>query len=169
MGRFGPCIQIGEKTEDKKPTYASIPKNMDMETLTLEQAIELSVLPRILGKKDGEEVKASIGKFGPYVVVAKTFASIPADSSFTAYNVTLEQALELIEAKKAGTNNAVNTFGDIQVLRGRYGAYIKQGGENYYLPKKYKEDPTLLDEATCNEIIMKRLAEGNTGKKKVVK
>lgn len=165
MGRFGPCIQIGEKTEDKKPTFASIPAGMDMETLTLEQALELASLPRVLGKKDDEEVKASIGKFGPYVVLGKTYASIPADSPFTAYNVTLEQALELIEAKKSGTNNVVNTFGDIQVLRGRYGAYIKQGGENYYLPKKYKEDPSLLDEATCNEIIMKRLEEGAVGKK----
>lgn len=167
MGRFGPCIQIGEKSEEKKPTFASIPAGVEMETITLEQAIELSVLPRTLGQKDGVDVKASIGKFGPYVVIDKTYVSIPADAEFTAYNVTLEQALELIAAKQSGTGNVIATFGDIQVLRGKFGPYLKQGKDNFPLPKKFKDDPASLDEATCNEIIMKKLAEGDTGKKKM--
>lgn len=167
MGRFGPCIQIGIQTEDKKPTYASIPAGVELETITLEQALELAVLPRTLWSKDGEDVKASIGKFGPYVVIGKTYVSVPADAAFTVYNVTLEQALELIANKQSGTGNVIATFGDIQVLRGKFGPYIKQGKDNFPLPKKFKDDPSLLDEATCNEIIMKKLAEGDTGKKKV--
>jgi DNA topoisomerase I len=172
MGRFGPCIQIGETppkgSEEKKPTFASIPAGVDMETITLEQALELSALPRILGQKDGLDVKAAIGKFGPYVNLEKTYVSIPADAPYTVYNITLEQALEMIEAKKSGTaTNAIHTFGDIQVLRGKFGPYIKQGKDNFPLPKKYKDDPSVLDEAICNEIIMKKLAEGDTGKKKV--
>ena len=110
MGRFGPCIQIGEKTEDKKPTFASIPAGVDMETITLEQALELSALPRILGQKDGQDVKAAIGKFGPYVVIEKTYVSIPADAAFTVYNVTLEQALELIAAKQSGGGNIIAEY-----------------------------------------------------------
>ncbi len=72
-----------------------------METITLEQALELSSLPRILGKQGDQEVKASIGKFGPYVVLEKTYVSIPVDAPFTVYNVTLEQAMELITAKQS--------------------------------------------------------------------
>lgn len=172
MGRFGPCIQIGETppkwSDEKKPTFASIPAGVDMETITLEQALELSALPRILGQKDGQDIKAAIGKFGPYVNLEKTYVSIPADAPYTVYNISLEQALEMIEAKKSGTaTNAIHTFGDIQVLRGKFGPYIKQGKDNFPLPKKYKDDPSTLDEAICNEIIMKKLAEGDTGKKKV--
>lgn len=166
MWRFGPCIQIGEKTEDKKPTFASIPAGVDMETITLEQALELSALPRILGQKDGQDVKAAIGKFGPYVVIEKTYVSIPADAAFTVYNVTLEQALELIAAKQSGGGNIIAEYGDIQVLRGKFGPYLKQGKDNIPLPKKYKDDPSLLDEVIVNEIVEKKLAEGDTGKKK---
>lgn len=165
MGRFGPFVQIGEKTEDKKPTFASIPAGMDMETITMEQALEISSLPRVLGIHEGQEVKASIGKFGPYVVREKTFVSIPKDALYTAYTVTLEEALELIAAKQSGTSNVIMEFGDIQVLRGKFGPYMKQGKDNFPLPKKYKDDPNTLDEAICNEIILKKLAEGDTGKK----
>lgn len=172
MGRFGPCIQIGETpakgSDEKKPTFASIPAGVDMETITLEQALELSALPRILGQKDGKDIKAAIGKFGPYVNLDKTYVSIPADAPYTVYNITLAQALEMIDAKQSGVaTNVINTFGDIQVLRGKFGPYIKQGKDNFPLPKKYKDDPSTLDEAICNEIIMKKLAEGDTGKKKV--
>ena len=165
MGRFGPFVQIGEKTEDKKPTFASIPAGMDMETITLEQALEISSLPRVLWVHEWQEVKASIGKFGPYVVREKTFVSIPKDAPYTAYTVTLEEALELIAAKASGTSNIIMEFGDIQVLRGKFGPYMKQGKDNFPLPKKYKDDPNTLDEAICNEIILKKLAEGDTGKK----
>jgi DNA topoisomerase I len=110
MGRFGPCVQIGEKTEDKKPTFASIPAGVEMETITLEQALELASLPRILGQKNGVDVKAAIGKFGPYVNLEKTYASITADSPFTVYNVTLEDALKLIENKQSGTGNVIATY-----------------------------------------------------------
>lgn len=169
MGRFWPCIQIGEKSEDKKPIFASIPAWVDMETITLEQALELSALPRILGQKDGLDVKASIWKFGPYVVIDKTYVSISADAAFTAYNVTLEQALELIANKQSGTANVIATFGDIQVLRGKFGPYIKQGKDNYPIPKKYKDDPSLLDELTCNEIIENKKPSVPAPKKKPTK
>ncbi|MFA6080015.1 MAG: type I DNA topoisomerase [Candidatus Gracilibacteria bacterium] len=159
MGRFGPFVQIGEKTEDKKPTFASIPAGMDMETITMEQALEISSLPRVLGIHEGQEVKASIGKFGPYVVREKTFVSIPKDAPYTAYTITLEEALGLIAAKQSGTSNVIMEFGDIQVLRGKFGPYMKQGKDNFPLPKKYKDDPNALDEATCNEIIMKKIGE----------
>lgn len=105
------------------------------------------------------EIKASIGKFGPYVVREKTFVSIPKDALYTAYTVTLAEALELIAAKQSGTSNVIMEFGDIQVLRGKFGPYMKQGKDNFPLPKKYKDDPNSLDEAICNEIIMKKLGE----------
>jgi len=159
MGRFGPFVQIGEKTEDTKPTFASIPAGMDMETLTMEQALEISSLPRVLWVHEGQEIKASIGKFGPYVVKEKTFVSIPKDALYTAYTVTLEEAMALITAKQSGTSNVIMEFGDIQVLRGKFGPYIKQGKDNFPLPKKYKDDPNTLDEAICNEIIMKKMGE----------
>lgn len=104
-------------------------------------------------------MKASIGKFGPYVVKEKTFVSIPKDALYTAYTVTLEEALELIAAKQSGTSNVIMEFGDIQVLRGKFGPYLKQGKDNFPLPKKYKDDPNTLDEAICNEIIMKKMGE----------
>lgn len=159
MGRFGPFVQIGEKTEDKKPIFASIPPGLELETITLEQALEIASLPRLLGMQDGIEIKASIGRFWPYVVKEKTFVSIPKDALYTAYTVTLEEALELIAAKQSGTSNVIMEFGDIQVLRGKFGPYMKQGKNNIPLPKRFKDDPNSLDEAICNEIIMKKMWE----------
>jgi len=140
----------------------------------MEQALEISSLPRALGVHEGQEVKASIGKFGPYVVKEKTFVSIPKDAPYTAYTVTLEEAMALIAAKQSGTSNVIMEFGDIQVLRGKFGPYIKQGKDNFPLPKKYKDDPNTLDEAICNEIIIKKMGESapvvvEKPKKKVAK
>jgi DNA topoisomerase-1 len=80
--------------------------------------------------------------------------------------VTLEQALELIAAKQAGGWNVLAVYWDIQVLRGKFGPYLKQGKDNIPLPKQYKDDPSLLDEVIVNEIVEKKLAEGDSGKKK---
>lgn len=165
MGRYGPCIQIGIQTEEKKPTYASIPKWVDMTTVTLKQALEFSSLPRMLGKDGNEEVKASIGRYGPYVVRGKTFASIPADGGLTVYTISLEEALSLIQAREAGaSNNTLADFGDIVVVRGRYGPYIKYGANNIPLPKKYKDDPSLLDEVTCRTIVEEKMGSAEPKK-----
>lgn len=150
MGRFGPMAQIGKAEEgsDKKPRFAKLRATQSIETITLEEALELFKLPRVLGKTaDGKDVKASIGKFGPYVQLDKTFVSIPKDKD--PYTITLEDALTLIsEKEQANASKIIHNFEKegIQVLNGRYGPYIKKGKDNYKIPKdKSAEYLTLED------------------------
>lgn len=136
FGRFGPMLQLGS-TEDKdnKPTFAPMPAGKKIETITLEEALHAFKLPRTVGEtKDGEVIKANVGRFGPYIQVGKLFVSIkPIDP----HDITLEQALELYEAKlKAEAEKNIADFGDgIKVLNGRYGPYITDGKKNVKIPK----------------------------------
>jgi len=153
IGKFGPMVQIGDEKDDGiKPKFASIPKNKAIHTMTLEEALELFKLPRILGEKDGVEVRANAGKFGPYVQLGKIFASIPKEEDVTT--ISLERALALIAEKvEIDARKIVKTFPereDIHLLNGKYGAYLKIGNNNYKLPKnKSVEELTLED---CIEI-----------------
>ena len=96
MGRFGPMVQIGSKDDEEKPRFASIPKQFQIETITFDEAMTLFALPRVLGQMDGEDLKANIGRFGPYVQLGKTYASLPAkfeegEESYDVFSITLEQ------------------------------------------------------------------------------
>lgn len=135
FGRFGPMLQKGEQSDDPKPVFAPLPAGTRIETVTLEQALEMFKLPRTVGKTaDGKEMKANIGRFGPYIVVDKLFVSIkPHDPN----SITEEEARQLYEAKlKTEAEKNIADFGDgIKVLNGRYGPYITDGKKNAKIPK----------------------------------
>jgi DNA topoisomerase-1 len=150
MGRYGPVAQIGnEQEEGVKAQYASLQKNQSIQSITLEEALELFKLPRIVGERGGEVIKANIGKFGPYVQLGKTYASIPKEED--VMEITLERALELIDLKVQGAaNNTIVAFEerpDVLVLNGKYGPYIKVGKLNVKIPKG--TEPTSLTLEDC--------------------
>jgi DNA topoisomerase I len=143
MGRFGPFVQIGTKDDAEKPRFAGLRPGQKMDTITLEQAVALFVLPRTLGATaEGEPILANVGRFGPYIKFGSKYVSLKDDDPYT---VTLERALECIQAKKlADANRIINDFGvdGIQVLNGRYGPYISNGEKNARIPKD--RDPKTL-------------------------
>lgn len=134
FGKYGPFAQIGDQ-DDPEKKYASLRRDQRLETITAEEALELFKLPRIIGDKDGVDIKVNIGRFGPYVQLAKKFYSIPKGED--PYEVTLERALEIIAAKDlADANKIINEFNDdVTVLNGRWGPYIKAHGKNIKIPK----------------------------------
>ena len=136
FGRFGPMLQLGD-TEDKenKPQFAPLPAGTRIETITLDQALHAFKLPRLVGQtKDGKDIKANVGRFGPYIQVDKLFVSIKPEDP---HDITLERALELYDAKlKSEAEKNISDFGDgIKVLNGRYGPYITDGTKNAKIPK----------------------------------
>jgi DNA topoisomerase-1 len=148
MGRFGPFVQIGTREDEDKPRFAGLRPGQKMDTVTLEEALALFELPRVLGEtEDGEEVSANIGRYGPYVRYGRKFVSLKDDDPYT---VNLERALELIREKKiADANRVIRVFEDegIQVLNGRYGPYITDGNKNAKVPKD--RDPKSLSLEEC--------------------
>jgi DNA topoisomerase I len=135
FGRFGPMLQRGEQSDDPKPDFAPLPTGRKIETVTLEEALEMFKLPRLVGQTaDGQDIKANIGRFGPYIQVGKLFVSIKPHDPHT---ITLEEALELYAAKlKAEAEKNIADFGDgVKVLNGRYGPYITDGTKNAKIPK----------------------------------
>jgi DNA topoisomerase I len=153
IGRFGPFVQIGTKDDEEKPRFAGLRPHQNMDTITLEEALELFKLPRELGQTpEGEPVPVNIGRFGPYVRYAKSYVSIKDDDPYT---ITRERALELIAEKKtADANRVIRDFDNgIQVLRGRYGPYITDGKKNARVPKG--REPETLELAECAELIAK--------------
>ena len=158
IGRFGPMAQIGSADDPDKPRFASLLKDQSIDTITMEEVLQLFKLPRLLGSHNGKEVVAAIGKFGPYVRYEKTFASIPANSGDTVFSITLEKALELINARnQSEKEKVIKTFAEepeIQVLNGRYGPYIKFGKKNFRIPKG--SEPKELTLEDCKQIIEKK-------------
>ncbi len=152
FGRYGPMLQKGDTAdEDKKPAFAPMPKETTIDTVTLEQALEMFKLPRLVGKTaDGQEIKANIGRFGPYVQVDKTFVSIkPLDPQ----TITLEEALELYAEKLAkDAAKHINEFpSGLKVLNGPYGPYITDGKKNARIAKDV--DPTKITEAEAKKLL----------------
>lgn len=152
FGRYGPMLQKGDaEDKDKKPAFAPMPEETTIDTVTLEQALEMFKLPRTVGKTaDGQEMKANIGRFGPYVQVDKTFVSIkPLDPR----TITEEEARELFKeklAKDAAKN--INEFpGGIKILNGPYGPYVSDGKKNARIAKD--QDPAKLTEAEAKAIL----------------
>jgi DNA topoisomerase-1 len=153
IGRFGPMIQIGdEKADGLKPQFASLQGNQSINNITLEEALKLFDLPRVLGEHNGEAVKVNIGRFGPYVQVGKRFSSIPKDED--PLSMSFERAIELDTLKLEEAAKAlIKTFEDrpdVQLLNGRYGAYLKIGKDNFKLPKDSQPEELTLE--ACLEI-----------------
>ncbi|MCM1441841.1 MAG: type I DNA topoisomerase, partial [Roseburia sp.] len=145
IGRFGPVVQIGDTEDDEKPRFASLLQGQSLQTITLEEALRLFDYPRTLGTFEGKDVTVAVGRFGPYVRHDGKFASIPKD--IQPGEVTLPQAIELIEAKrKAEAEREIKTFAEdpeLHILRGRYGVYMAKGKKNYKLPKSLTEPEKL--------------------------
>jgi DNA topoisomerase-1 len=153
IGRFGPMIQIGDEQSDGlKPQFASLQANQSINNITLEEALKLFELPKVLGEHENETVKVNIGRFGPYVQIGKRFCSIPKDED--PMSLSLERAIELDTLKREEAAKAlIKTFEenpDVQLLNGRYGAYLKIGKDNFKLPKDCQ--PETLTLAECLEI-----------------
>ena len=151
FGRFGPMLQMGEvENEDEKPKFAPLPAGTTLDTVSFEQALEMFKLPRLVGTTaDGREIKANIGRFGPYVVVGKLFVSIKPHDPFDIDEAT---ARELIEAKERGAaENTIHDFGKIRVLKGRYGPYVTDGKKNAKIPKT--TEPESLTEADAKKLL----------------
>ena len=151
----GPCVQIGN-TDGEKPRFASLQKGQSIFTITLDEALQLfdQALPITLGDHNGDDVIVADGKYGPYVRIGKTFASLPKGTD--PFSMTLESAVALVEQKQNAAL-PIHDWGEIKVLRGRYGAYIKQGETNYRIPKSTdvehmtREDAIVLINATPAE------------------
>lgn len=162
-GRFGPMLQRGETESEDKPDFAPLPADTTLDTVTFEQALEMFKLPRLVGKtNDGQDIKANIGRFGPYIQVGKLFVSIkPLDPM----KITEEEALDFYAAKLvAEKEKFINEFpSGIKVLKGQYGPYITDGKKNVRIPKA--TDPTTLTEAEAKAM----LAKAPTKKKKFVR
>jgi DNA topoisomerase-1 len=151
MGRFGPVAQIGESGNDEKPRYASLSKNQLLETITLEESLNLFRLPRSLGEYDGGEMVVGIGKFGPYVRYKSKFFSLKKGVD-DPYVVTFERAVEIIlEKNESDKKKVLKDFGDIMLLNGRYGPYLVKDKQNYRLPKG--TDAEKLTKEDCSKII----------------
>jgi len=156
IGRYGPMAEI-EAPEGEKPRYASLKKGQLIESITLEEALELFALPRTVGEFEGEEMVIGIGRYGAYVRHGKSFASL--DKSDDPYTITAERAAELIlkqRERSASASKPLKSFAedpDLLVKNGRYGAYIACKGKNYRLPKGKKAEELTLEE--CREIIAK--------------
>ncbi|TVR80279.1 MAG: type I DNA topoisomerase [Chitinophagaceae bacterium] len=152
MGKYGPMVQIGQVEDEEKPLFSKMPANFTIDTITLEEALKLFDLPRVLGEYEDKEVTAAIGRFGPYIRHNSLFASLKKDQN--PHTITFEEAVKLIEEKKEKDKNKyIATFEeqDIQVLNGPYGPYIKQGRKNFKIPKD--TDPKTLTAEDCLEII----------------
>ena len=166
MGRYGAFVQIGTREDEEKPLFAGLRPGQKMDEITFEEAMDLFKLPRALGETpEGEEVSASIGRFGPYVRYGSKFASLKEDDPYT---ITLERALEVIAEKKlADANRIIREFSEqgIQVLNGRYGPYVTNGQKNAKIPKD--KDPKSLSLEECEAMIAAAPERGaRRGKKK---
>ena len=151
ISKIGPCVQMGDAA-DAKPRFASLKKNQSIYSITLAEALELfkTALPLTLGEYQGQEVVVGEGKYGPYVHYDKLFISIPKGKD--PLTLTMDEAIELIEEKQI-SSTPIHQWGDVQVLNGRYGAYIHTPEGNYQLPKG--TDPAALSEADVRDIIAK--------------
>ena len=152
LGRYGPYVAIGTKDDEEKPTFASLRTGQSMHSITLAEALELFKLPRQLGQAaNGDAVSVGVGRFGPFVKQGSTYASLkPEDDPYT---IELPRALQIVAEKlEMLANRLILDFGDgVQVLNGRYGAYITDGQKNARIPKE--QEPKLLTQAQCLELL----------------
>ena len=151
FGRFGPMLQLGATDDEDKPRFAPLPKGAKIETVTLEQALEMFKLPRVVGQtEDRQDIKANIGRFGPYIQVGKLFVSIKPEDP---HHITLEKARELYAAKlQAEAEKHIAEFSDgVKILNGRFGPYITDGTKNAKVPKD--TDPKTITHEQALELL----------------
>ena len=157
IGRFGPVVQIGTADDKDKPQFAHLPKEMGMETITLEQALDLFRLPRMLGEYEGEPVTVGAGRFGPYVLHAGKYTSLPKGAN--PLSVTIGDALKLIDEKRRQeTQKHLKSFTEdpkLEVMNGRYGPYLIYDGKNYRMPKSMHDRARQLTYDECMAVINK--------------
>lgn len=157
IGRFGPVVQIGSADDEEKPRFSQLPKDKSIETITLEEALELFKLPRNLGDYGGSKVSVGVGRFGPYVLHDKKYVSLPKDED--PMTITLETAVKLIEEKrKQEKERHIKTFDEdpkLELLKGRYGPYLSYDGKNYHIDKKFHERALAgdMEYAECMDMI----------------
>ncbi len=154
MGRYGPMVQIGHQDEEEKPRFAKLKASQSIETISFEEAMELFKLPRMLGQFEDEDVSVNIGRFGPYAAHSKKFYSL--NKEMDPYTVTLEELTPMIaEKRKAKDERTIKVFEKekIQLLRGPYGPYIKQGLRNFKLSKEQQEKVETLTIEEINATI----------------
>ncbi len=168
IGRYGPLVQLGHADEEEKPQFASLMKGQSIETITLNEALKLFELPRVVGTWEGKDITAAIGRFGPFVKHGSLYVSIPKD--LNPLSITLEESIKLIEDKKVkDAQKVIKIFEndpETQVLNGRFGPYIVSKGANYKIPKG--KVPSELTYEDCLAIIKdapdKSKAKGGTKK-----
>lgn len=153
IGRFGPMAQIGSAEDEEKPRFAQLNKEHSLETITLEEALELFKFPRVLGDIDGKSVTVGKGKFGPYIRYDNTYVSIP--KTIDPLSVTLEEAEQMLKEKQeAEAKKVIKVFPDnpdVQILNGRYGPYIAYQKKNYKIPENI--EPADLNLEACFKVI----------------
>ena len=163
ISKNGPCVQLGN-SDVEKPKFASMQKGQSIFTLTIDDALALfaTALPRSLGQWNGQEIIIGDGKYGPYIRYASAFTSLP--KTVDPYTITMDEAVAILEQKKQ-TEEPIHVFGDIQVMPGRYGAYIKTEQGNYRIPKSV--DVQTLTEETCRALMAS--SEPASAKKRFVR
>lgn len=157
IGRFGPVVQIGTAGDDDKPRFAQVPKDKSIETITLDEALELFKLPRTIGQYEGTDVVIGAGRFGPYVLHDKKYVSLPKGAD--PMTINLDEAVKLIEEKrKKEKERHIKTFDEdakLELLKGRFGPYIAYDGSNYHIDKKLQPRALNgdLSYAECMDIV----------------
>ncbi len=154
IGRYGPFVQLGTKDDEEKPRFAAIPKEVPMDSVTLDTALVFLSLPRTLGEWEGQAVIANTGRFGPYVQVAKEYFSLK-KSEKSPYTITFNEAQEVItQGREEKAKKIIKEFPDttIKLLRGPYGAYITDGTKNARIPKDC-EKPEELTQEQCEDLL----------------
>ena len=166
IGRFGPIVQIGSASDEDKPRFAQMKPGQTLETITLEEALGLFSLPRAIGEYDGDSVTIGAGRFGPYIKYGAAYVTLP--KTYDPLSVTLEEAIELIDAKKkAESERIIKEFAqepELQVLNGRFGPYIAYKGSNYKLSKNVTPAELSLEE--CLDIVKKQQENGKAPAKR---
>ena len=155
IGRFGPVVQIGTADDEDKPRFSQLPSDKSMETITLDEALELFKLPRTVGQFEGTDVVIGAGRFGPYVLHNKKYVSLPKDEN--PMTITLDAAINLIQKKRLQeAQRHLKTFeedANMEVMNGRYGPYIAYKGKNYRMPKALHEKASELTYEQCMDIV----------------
>ena len=155
IGRFGPVVQIGSAEDEEKPRFSQLPSDKSMETLTLEDALELFKLPRTIGEYEESPVVIGAGRFGPYILHRKKYVSLPKEED--PMTVTLETAIKLIDEKRQQDQQRhIKQFeedAELEIMNGRYGPYIIYQGQNYRMPKSMHPKAAELTYEQCMEIV----------------
>jgi DNA topoisomerase-1 len=166
IGRYGPFVQIGSADDEEKPAFASLMRGQSIETISLEEALKLFDLPRLVGEIDGKPVTAAVGRFGPFLKYDNKFTTIP--KQYSPISISIEEAEQLInEKKEKEAQKIIRTFAQdekLQVLNGRYGPYIAYNGGNYKIPKGTNPATLLFED--CMKIIQDSDGKAKTSPKK---